>query len=180
MQRLEQFLCQVHLLPIEVLKILKNFLVRSKVYPLEKIVGSSKCCFKRYQVCLNVSETDTFESFLTKRQYKINHCLNCNEKCLIYLLRCKICGLQYVGSTTDRFRLRLNNYKANDRKAQRGEEHMQLELFQHFLSEGHNGFLQDCSITLINKTDGSDPTRREEYWGTVLTTVVLYGLNRIE
>ena len=36
---------------------------------------------------------------------------------------------------------------------------MQLELF-----EEYNGFLQDCSMTLIDKTDGSDPTRREEYW----------------
>ena len=62
---------------------------------------------------------------------------------MIYLLNCKICGLQFVGSTTDRFRLRRNNYTDNDRKAQQGEEHMQLELFQHFHSEGRNGFLQD-------------------------------------
>ena len=38
----------------------------------------------------------------------------------MYLLSCKMCGLQYVGSTTDRFRLSWNNYKDNDRKAQRG------------------------------------------------------------
>ena len=41
----------------------KRFLVRSKVYPLERTVGSSKCGSKRCQVCLNVSETDIFESF---------------------------------------------------------------------------------------------------------------------
>ena len=28
---------------------------------------------------------------------------NCNEKCWIYLLSCKTCGLQYVRCTTDRF-----------------------------------------------------------------------------
>ena len=50
-----------------------------------------------------------------------------------------ICGLQYVGSTTDRFRLKWNNYKDNDRKAQRSEEHMQPELFEHFHLEKHNG-----------------------------------------
>ena len=74
---------------------------------------------------------------------------------MIYLLSCKICCLQYVGPTTDRFRLRWNNYKNNDRKTQRGEEHMQPELSEHFHSEEHNGFLQDCSITLIDKTEGS-------------------------
>ena len=159
---------------------LKSFLVRSKVYLLERTVGSSKCGSKRWQVCLNVSETDIFWSFQTKRQYKINHHLDCNDKCLICLLSCKICGLQYVGSTTDIFRLRWNNYKDNDGKVQRGEEHMQPELFEHFHSEEHNGFLENCSITLIDKTDGSDPTRREEYWRMVLKAVAPDGLNRIE
>ena len=56
---------------------------------------------------------------------------------------------------------------------------MQPGLFQHFHSEGHNGFLQDCSITLIDKTDGSDPTRREEHCRVVLKTVAPYGLNMI-
>ena len=93
---------------------------------------------------------------------------------------CKICGLQYIGSTTDRFRSRWNNYKDNDRKVQRAEEHMQLELFEHFHSEEHNWFFQDCSITLIDKTDGSDPTRRGKYWCVLLKTVAPYGLNRIK
>ena len=136
--------------------------------------------FQKMSGCLYISETDIFESFQTKRQYKINHHLDCNDKCLIYLLSCKICGLQYVGSTTYRFRSRWNNYKDNDRKAQRGEEHLQPELFEHFHSEKHNGFLQDCSITLIDKTDGSDLTRREEYWRVVPKTVAPYGLNRIK
>ena len=57
---------------------------------------------------------------------------------------------------------------------------MQPELFQYFHSEGHNGFLQDCSITLIDKTDGPDPTRREEYWLVVLKTVAPNGLDRIK
>ena len=109
---------------------------------------------------------------------KLYH-LNCNDKCLIYLLSCKACGLQYVGSTTDKFRLRWNNYKENDRKALRGEEHMQPELFEHYAADNYNCFLTDCSITLIDKTDGSDPTRREEYWRKVLKTVAPYGLNTL-
>ena len=104
---------------------LKSFLVRSKVYLLERKVGSTKCNGKRCQVCLKISKTDNFESFQTKQKYRINHHLNCNDKCLIYLLSCKVCGLQYVGSTTDEFCIRWNNYMENDRKALRGEEHMQ-------------------------------------------------------
>ena len=114
-------------------------------------MGSSKCGSKRCRVCLNVSETDIFESFQTKRQYKINHHLNSNDKFLIYLLSCKTCGLQYVGVATDRFQLRWNNYNDNDRKTRRGEEHMQPELSEHFYSGKYNGILQDCSINLIDE-----------------------------
>ena len=114
---------------------LKSYLVRSKIYPLERKVGSEKCIIKRCLVCLNVSETDVFQSFQTSEQYKINHQANCNDKCLIYLLSCKVCDLQYVGSTSDKFRLWW--------KAKRGEEHMQQLVFEDFSSNDHNGFLED-------------------------------------
>ena len=91
----------------------------------------------------------------------------------------KVCGLPYVGSTTDKFRLRWNSYQENDRKALRDKKHMEPKLFEHFAADKNNFFLTDCSITLIDKTDGSDPTRREEYWRKVLETVAPYGLNTL-
>ena len=33
------------------------------------------------------------------------------------LLSCKVCGLKYAGSKTDKFGFRWNNYNENDRKA---------------------------------------------------------------
>ena len=121
-----------------------------------------------------------FNRFRIRKNSKMKHQLDCNNKCLIYLLSCNVCGLQYVGSTNDKFRLRWNDYKENNRKAKRGEEHMQPFVFEHFSLNDHNGFLEDCSITLIDKRDGSDPTRREEYWRRVLNTVTPYGLNTID
>ena len=50
-------------------------------------------------------------------------------------------------------------------------------LFKHLVSYGHYGFLEDCIITLIDKTDSADPTGREEYWRKVLKTVSIYGLD---
>ena len=70
--------------------------------------------------------------------------------------------MQYVGYTIDKISLALNNYKENNRKAKRREAHMQPLEFEHFSLNHHNGFLEDFSITLINKTDASDLTRREE------------------
>ena len=56
---------------------------------------------------------------------------------------------------------------------------MHADLFEHFVSNGHNGFLDDFTITLIDKTDGADPTGREEYWRRVLKTALAYGLNTV-
>ena len=54
---------------------------------------------------------------------------------------------------------------------------MQEKLYRHFLSEGHAGFLHNISVTLIDKTDGSNPTERENYWMRTLKTLEPYGLN---
>ena len=48
---------------------------------------------------------------------------------------------------------------------------------------GNNGFLNDVSITFIDKTDPPDALRREDYWRQTLQTLetlqtmVPYGLN---
>ena len=56
---------------------------------------------------------------------------------------------------------------------------MEADLFEYFASNGHNGFLEDRTITLIDKTDGADPTRRAECWSRVLKTDSPYGLNKV-
>ena len=84
---------------------ISNYLARAKLYPIERKVGSEKCGKSRCEVCLNIHETDTFTSTATVESFNINHKLNCNDNCLIYLLTCKCCGKQYVEETTDEFRL---------------------------------------------------------------------------
>ena len=64
-----------------------------------------------------------------------------------------------------------------ERKAERGEDHMQKYLHDHFLSEDHDGLLNNVEITLIDKTDPSDPERREEFWRTKLRTLAPLDLN---
>ena len=72
-------------------KNLESYLVMSKIYPLERKGASKKCKSKCCLVCLNISETNFFQSFQTKEQYKINNQLICNGKSLIYLFSCKAC-----------------------------------------------------------------------------------------
>ena len=94
---------------------------------------------------------------VTHTSYQINHNFDCNAKFLIYLLTCKACPNQYVGSTKYCFRYNWNSYKCDDRNYVRAEACLQECLFEHFNSEGHNGFLHDVSVTHIDKSYGKIP-----------------------
>ena len=134
---------------------IKDYIVRSKLYPIEKKILSSRCGIPRRPVCVSIQVTDTFSSFFTNRNF------NCKSKCLLYFLSCKTCGEQYNGKTVDKFRSRCNNYKADARKATSGniESCKQQFLQNRFLQHDHHGFLDE--VTLIDKTPPTDPTKRE-------------------
>ena len=122
-------------------------------------------------MCKYITETNTLTSSVTGETYKINHRLDCNDKCLVYLLTCNKCKKQYTGQTTDNFRGRWN--KSLKVEVLKGEN-------KYFESEGHTEILDDVSITLIDKTDGSNPTKRENYWMRTLKTYASYGLNVVD
>ena len=51
------------------------------------------------------------------------------------------------------------------------------QIRKHFLSPGRNEFLNDVSITFIDKTDLSDPLKREDYWRRTLKIIAPSRLN---
>ena len=156
---------------------LSSYLVRAQLYPLERTVGSVQCKRKRCQTCHNVKEIETFTSTTTGKTFKINYKLNCNDKGLVYLLTCNVCLKQYVGQTVEEFMYRWNHYKNNGRKYQDYGTCMHQHLFEHFSEEGHHSFLEDVTITLVDKTDPSIPLQREIHWRSILKTMATWGLN---
>ena len=116
---------------------LSSYLVRAKLYPTERTVGSYKCGGKRCEVCINVNETSAFTSTVTGQTYIINHRYDCNS---------------------------------DTRKHGQGAICMEQHLFNHFCTSGHCSFLEDVSLTFIDKTDSSDPLKREDYWRSTLKT----------
>ena len=109
-----------------------SYLVRAKVYPLKRTVGSFKCKKCRCQVCLNVNETNTFTITVTKKAYKINHKCDCGDKCLIYLLTCKKWLFQNVGKIVDESYYRRDNYKNYSRNFDCNQPCMQRHLYDFF------------------------------------------------
>ena len=52
---------------------LSSYLVRAKLYRIERKVGSCKCRSKCCEVCKNVLETNTFTCSNDQTTFKINH-----------------------------------------------------------------------------------------------------------
>ena len=71
---------------------LSNYLVRAKMYPIERTAGSKNCGSKCCKVCMNVNETSTFTSTVTGETFIINQKFDCYASCLVYLLTCRKCG----------------------------------------------------------------------------------------
>ena len=161
-------------------KSLKNILVRAKVPQNKEVEGGCQGCgSKRCGVCQFINKTNTFEDS-SGILYSIKDNLNCNSKMSIYLVQCKICKKQYVGSASTKFRLRFNNYKCNYRKHFCGENVPQALFFSHFTSAGHGG-MDDWAFTLIEQSDNIEALRRREsHWQFKLNTFSPKGLNERE
>ena len=139
------------------------------------------------EVCDHITEATNFTSSSNGRNFDIR-CgpLHCNSKHVVYLLECKTCGIQYVGSTITKFRIRCNNYKSQFRKyierrdlgtLGRGKAVPQADLHAHFAQEGHNG-LDDFSFKLIDTANTEEDLRkREMFWAFKLNTFLPNGLN---
>ena len=55
--------------------------------------------------------SQTFSSVQTGKTYFVRQKLSCNSANVIYLVHCKKCNLQYVGSTKTEFKVRFRNQK---------------------------------------------------------------------
>ena len=120
-------------------KSLKDLLVRTKV-PVEKETNEKSCSFqrKRCEVCIFLEGKNTFTNKEGSDTYKIREGLHldCNSENVIYLITCKKCKKQYVGSRNTRFSTLLNNYYNCHRKFCRSHSVIQVSFNAHFMLDG--------------------------------------------
>ena len=139
--------------------------------------GSSGCGKKRCDICPYIDETSSFQS-QEGREYKIRaENLNCDSKHVVYLVTCKTCGVQYVGSTCPPFRLRYNNYRSCHRRHILGKKVPQASFHAHFAQSDHHG-MEDCQFTFIDHAVDLPSVRRQEvFWQYTLDSFFPKGLN---
>ena len=75
---------------------ISSYLVRAKLYPSERSISWRQYKKRTCEACTNVTETVIFSRIVTGETIEINHELNCDDKCFICLLKCKVCKKQYV------------------------------------------------------------------------------------
>ena len=170
-----------------------DILVRAMVPKVKVSIGCRGCNGRSdCQVCgLIVCDTH-FSSNLTGRTFEIRGGpFHCNSSNVVYLLECKTCSIQYVGSTgkeegDTRFRHRCNDYKSKHntylkRKMEgtldKGKPVSQASLHSHFAQEGHNG-VGDFSFKIIDGANSLCEVRKKEsFWQYKLKTFMPGGLN---
>ena len=135
-------------------------------------------CHKRCDLCLHyLKQSDHFQSFATGRSYKIRQRLSCTSSNVIYLASCSKCSLQYVGSTSNQFKVRFRNHKSDMLRNKRS-----CEVAIHFNDTPHT--LQDFKFIVIEglqNTHGDldgNLLKREAYWAAQLHTLQPHGLNK--
>ena len=98
---------------------------------------------------------------------------------MIYLLTCKRCRKQYVGSTVTKFHLRFNQYKSNIKLYGEGKRGFKQEkLIEHFFCPNHNGTHKDISVQIIGHCNSNDQETEEDFWIYHLSTMFPKGLNQ--
>ena len=152
-------------------KSLKEHLVHSKLdrRGREENPGNFGCGAPLCEICPESGNllvgTNTFHSSVSDKVYRMNNRFNCNSKYVVYLITCKTCGKQYVGSTTTKFRQRHNNYKSLFKKYGEGIRGMNQEsLYEHFYGANHTGCFDQVDFQIIDYCDPNDQERRESFW----------------
>ena len=126
----------------------------------------------------------SFRSNKTRRTYKLRQAMNCESTWVVYLVTCKKCSQQGVGSTKT-LKSRIANYKSVITRRKSGK----CGIDHHFLQKDHSW--NDFSIQVIAKMT-KEPQRKsqeeaaysrlrqfEGYWQMQLATIDPDGMNDI-
>ena len=112
---------------------------------------------------------------------------------VVYLLECRSCSFQYIGSTgndtgKNKFRHRFNDYKSKNKQFLRCKNNITLikgkpiphaALHSQFLQADRNG-VSGFSLIIIDKANNlADVRKKESFWQNKLKTFLTDGLIRL-
>ena len=134
-------------------------------------------CSRKCDLCNNFAkDSPKFSSSSTGRSYDIKQNISCTTSNLIYLITCKRCSLQYVGSTSNEFKVRFRNHKSAMKTNKKT-----CETAIHFNASKHA--FEDFEFIGIERIEARDNVdrillTREAFWSAQLCTLAPHGLNK--
>lgn len=131
--------------------------------------------------CDVMLEGDNFKSHSTGSVYKIRQSIDCRSKNVVYLVTCKRCGMQGIGSTLC-FQGRVSDYISHILS-----KRDTCETVEHFIKEENHSIL-DFSIMGIVQLENPPKNKEklkyrlrefEGYWQVNLNTIHPFGMNAL-
>jgi len=133
----------------------------------------------RCDLCKNFFvNSRTFSSAQTGKTYFVSQELSRNSSNVIYLIHCKKCNLQYVGSTTTEFEVRLRNHKSSMKMNKKTcEVAIHFNRTQHVLSDFTFQCIDQIQTSTSENTEHLLITK-EAHWSAQLFSLSPFGLNK--
>ena len=148
---------------------IKDMIIKTEISK-QHIPKLSQPCFKPIcKTCLQMDTTQTITN-RSNHSYPIRGSFNCQSSNIVYVLKCMICGMQYVGESSNTMNTRCRGHVSTIRTS---KDH---PVALHYRSYNHT--TEDFTITIIDKEqDKNRRLRLEESWITLLDTLTPKGLN---
>ena len=155
------------------LKSIKNYIVRTDINKNERKINTTQPCNK-CKICKIINTEKYIKNDYNGVQIKLSCEGNCRSKNVVYVARCKVHGLLYVGHSSEELRERFNKhrYDANKRP-------LNNELALHIKEHTHD-FDKDIDVTILRKDiyDKRERELMEDYFICLLGTKSPTGLNK--
>ena len=137
-----------------------------------QLIKPTTCKHSRCATCSHFNNATHFKSNKTNKVYKIRSSFSCSSRNIIYLITCKKCKKQYVGSTEKTLRERINHHRSTIIRKER------RYISKHFNFVDHQ--ITDLSVQIIDSTSSDKLHSLEQYWIKTLQTIIPFGLNCID
>jgi len=139
---------------------------------IETLKRSSPCKKPKCLTCSLIENNYRFHSTKYNNNFNLLDDVNCSSTCVIYLITCLKCHIQYVGETSNPLRERMNGHRSCINL------NRDTPIGIHFNSKGHNlSHLNVMPIEQLYTLDINHRRSREFYWQLTLGTIFPSGLN---
>ena len=180
-ERLKKAFPEVPMVAFRRLPNLKDMLVHSGSRKEDGPHNVNKCGSSRCKCCGHLEEKNQFT--VSGKQHDLRGGGSCKASNLVYGVKCKMCGLWYIGETCMKLHERLNQHRYSTNKLLKGgtlDKSNDTGLAEHFSGKDHV-FDRDVELYILESGEwetANERQLRESFYICRYSTVEPGGLNK--